>query len=184
MPMRGANTLICLLILSVSIKAHAASSDSSPYQTIVERNVFGLKPPAQPQEEPAPPPPPSKVTLTGITTMLGNKRALLSVAIQGKPPENYILTEGQREGDVEVTQIDEKSGLVKIRNQGVEQTLDFKTDGAKTQAAPPPPHAGVLTPPIPPPPGGNAVPPPLRTIPQRSMRIPGPPPGAGNPAQR
>ncbi len=175
--MRGANILIIVLGLKLGLSARAASSESGPYQSIVERNVFGLKPAPRPEDNPPPPPPPSKVTLTGITTMLGNKRALVSVAVQGKPPENYILTEGQREGDVEVVQIDEKTGLVKITNHGVEQTLDFKTDGAKSQPTPIA-QPGVLMQQNPPGsvPGGAIPPPiPMRTIPTRSMRIPGPP---------
>lgn len=118
--------------------------------------------------------------------MLGNKRALLSVAVQGKPPENYILTEGQREGDVEIVQIDEKSGVVKIKNQNVDQTLDFKTDGAKTQPmANPVPMPGMVPPLNPQAPGNPGVIPPPR-IPTRTLRLPGnPPPGPNseNPPQ-
>ncbi|HLP75413.1 MAG TPA: hypothetical protein VK327_00725 [Candidatus Paceibacterota bacterium] len=172
--------IVLIAGLGLGLGVHAASSATGPYQTIMERNVFGLKPPADPKDNLPPPPPPSKVVLSGITTLLGNKRALVSVALPGKPqPENYILTEGQREGDIEVLQIDEKAGLVKITNRGIEQTLDFKTDGAKAQPAPSIQTPGVVMS-QPPPPG--AIPPPnspLRTIPTRSMRIPGPPPGPG-----
>ncbi|HEY9510045.1 MAG TPA: hypothetical protein VIV82_09315 [Verrucomicrobiae bacterium] len=172
--MRGANTLVYLLGLSFCVVAHAASSDSgnSPYQAIVERNVFGLKPPTGPEEAPPPPEPPSKITLSGITTMLGNKRALLSVQVPNKPAENFILAEGQRDGEIEVLQIDEHAGTVKVSNHGVEQLLDFKTDGAKAQVAAVPPPAPAVTPR---PPG--VPPPPVRTIPTRQMRmIPGIPP--------
>lgn len=171
--MRGANTLVYLLGLSLSLVAHAASSDTStsPYDAIVQRNVFGLKPPSPPEENTPPPEPPSKITLSGITTMLGNKRALLSVQIPNKPAENYILSEGQRDGEIEVLQIDEHAGTVKVMNHGVEQLLDFKTDGAKPQpaaavAAVPPPAPGLTRPP-------GVPPPPVRTIPTRTLRIPG-----------
>ncbi|HEU5125488.1 MAG TPA: hypothetical protein VFW05_15655 [Verrucomicrobiae bacterium] len=168
--MRGANTLVFLLGLSFCVVAHAASPDSagSPYQAIVERNVFGLKPPAPAEEAPPPPEPPSKITLSGITTMLGNKRALLSVQVLNKPPENFILAEGQRDGDIEVLQIDEIAGTVKVSNHGVEQLLDFKTDGAKlhpTAVAPPHPAPAAARPP-------GVPPPPTRTIPTRTLRIP------------
>jgi hypothetical protein len=183
--MRGANTLVYLLGLSLGISAHAVSAGDSPYKNIVERNVFGLKPPQGPTVEPPPPPPPAKITLTGITTLLGNKRALLSVQVPNKPLETFMLTEGQRDGEIEVLEIDEKAGTVKVVNHGVAQTLDFKIDGAKpvpvilpTGAAP----GGLVVP-------TNSVPAPIRTIPTRSLRLPpipgGPPaPGqsSGNPA--
>jgi hypothetical protein len=174
--MRGANILICMAGLSLGASAFAASSDSSPYQAIVERNVFALKPPPRPEDNQPPPPPPSKITLTGITTLLGNKRALLSVAVPGKQPDNLMLTEGQRDNEIEVLQIDEKAGSVKVLNHGVEQTLDFKTDGAKAQpgitSLPGVPPANVI-----PPPNPQGIPAPPRTIPTRTMRLP-PIPGA------
>jgi hypothetical protein len=194
--MRGVNIVVCLLGLSLGIAANAASSDSGegPYQTIVERNVFALKPPPSDIAEPPPPPPPLKITLTGITTMLGNKRAIMSAAIPNKPPENYMLTEGQRQGEIEVVEIDEKAGTVKVKNHGVDQTLDFETDGAKAlpamTAVPSPgiiPGQRRLMPPPQPNPGAaarGALPPPpspaIRTIPTRSMRLPGAAPANPN----
>ena len=116
------------------------NSFASPYQGIVDRNVFGLKPmpPAVRPEDIKPPAP--DLNLTGITTILGNKRALLKVP--AKPPkqkeESYILTEGQSEGDIEVLTIDEVAGTVKVMNHGVAQTLDFSinTKGGVGSAGP------------------------------------------------
>ena len=131
--MSGANILICLFGLSVFASTQAATYVPSKYHSIVERNVFSLNSP-KPDETPTPvAQPPPKITLAGITTMLGNKRALLSVAVSNKPPENFILTEGQRDGQIEVLQIDEKAGSVKVLNHGIKQTLDFLTAGAKPQ---------------------------------------------------
>ena len=153
------------------------------YDRITERNVFALKPPPPPVDpnavkEEAP----SKITLTGITTILGNKRALLRVAVAAGKEENYMLTEGQRDGSVEVLEIDEKAGSVKVSNAGQVATLTFDKNGAK--AAPsaivapgniPVPMAtgNVGSMPI----GGNTNPNLVpRTIPTRLPRTPQQPP--------
>jgi hypothetical protein len=179
---RGGKIVVCVLagfVLNTNTRAVAPDSPGAPYRGIVERNVFGLKAPPAPAVDTPPPPPPVKLTLTGITTILGNKRALLSAQIPNKPVESYILSEGQRDREVEVVEIDEKAGVVKVNNHGIPQTLDFKNDGAKLQVtAMPglPPPGGIPPPPI----SLNAPPSPsLRTIPTRTMRIP-PPPGAAN----
>jgi hypothetical protein len=177
--MRGGKIMICALAgLTFASGAKALVTEPSPFRGIVERNVFGLKPITPTVSAPAvPPAPPSKITLNGITTILGNKRALLSVQAPGKPVESFILAEGQRDGGVEVKTIDEKNGSIEVDNHGVAQTISFKDDGAKLSptAAPPPslppvtPH--VNFPHIPPPAGNNA----MRVIPTRTMRVPTPP---------
>src|SRR5262245_40945684 len=113
-------------------KAAETEPSSNPYQNIIDRNVFALKPPPPPPDPEATKPPPVKITLTGITTILGNKRALMkSPAPPAKPGEtpkpeqSYILTIGQREGDIEVLDIDEVKGDVKIKNGGMEVTLNI-----------------------------------------------------------
>lgn len=74
--------------------------------------------------QPKPPALP-RITLTGITTILGNKRALITVAGPGKTSQSYMLTEGQGEDEIEVLRIDEKKGAVEVRNHGTIQTLSF-----------------------------------------------------------
>jgi hypothetical protein len=74
--------------------------------------------------------------LTGITTILGNKLVLMKVSIPAKPPEparelSFTLTEGQREGEIEVVSIDDKSGDVKVTNGGQEQLLNIERDSPK-----------------------------------------------------
>ena len=39
-----------------------------------------------------------------------------------------MLAEGQRDGDIEVLEIDEKAGNVKVNNFGIPQTIDFNRD--------------------------------------------------------
>jgi hypothetical protein len=135
--------------LAASAPASDDSGASGRYQSIPLRNVFNLHPP------PAPPsaeelaeknkPPVPKITLTGITTILGKKIAFLSVPPTapkpGTPPgapqsNSMMLTEGQGQDDIEVTQIDEKAAIVKVINHGEPQTLDFDHDGVKSSGAP------------------------------------------------
>jgi len=161
------------------------ADSANPYQGIVDRNVFGLKPPPAPPRPEDNKPPPPKITLTGITTILGNKRALMNVAMPPKPPDpakqkSFILAEGQRDGDIEVLEIDETSGTVKVDDFGTVMVLDINKDGAKLPATPlapapvaPPGAAGYR------PPGPNAYAPTgdgnaggLRTIPTRQLRLP------------
>ena len=137
-------TLLCLLaslVLVARSQATSADTPGNPYQAIVERNVFGLKPPPAPAEtEPAKPPPP-KITLTGIFTM-GGKHALLSTPPQpGKAAgesraQYFTLAEGQRDGEIEVLEINERARTVKVSYGGAVQTLDFKENGVKAAPAP------------------------------------------------
>src|SRR2546430_361414 len=94
-------------------EATAATSTSSanPYQGIVDRNVFGLKPPPPPAAPPEAPKPPVNITLTGITTVLGKKRCFITVTTSPKPgapavPTSMMLTEDQRDGEIEISHID------------------------------------------------------------------------------
>jgi hypothetical protein len=129
--------------LAFCLPSSAVVSDNAenPYQSIVDRNVFNLKPapaPADPSETTKPTA--LKITLTGMIS-IGTKRVLMKTAPpQGKPGEgpkteqSYILAEGQREGDIEVIEINEKQGSVKVNNAGSVQTLTFEKDGAKLPA--------------------------------------------------
>lgn len=170
---------VCLSVvagLSLSALAVAPDASTSQYRTITDRNVFGLRPPpVGPAVTNAPAALP-KITLTGITTILGNKRALMKVAPHGMKPgdpkeQSVILTEGQREGEIEVLQIDEKRGTVKVNNSGTEMLLTFEKDGAKLPTTPPP---GRGLPPLPtalPLPGLRPNSPPAAT----SSALPAPP---------
>ena len=146
--------LVCLLgSLGLCSLAKATIPDSSgnPYQQIAQNNIFRLKPPQVASPEPAPRPPLPRVTLTGITTMLG-KRVLLKVQFPANPPEppreqSYILAEGQRDDPIEVLEINEKAGSVRLILSGTDVELTFEKDGPKQPNAPP-----IQTPPPRPPP--------------------------------
>src|SRR5262249_14417027 len=121
------------------------ADSANPYQGIVDRNVFNLKPPT-PQQKTGPDekPPAPKVTLTGITTIFGRPRALMSIQMPARPPEpskpqTFILQPGQKDGDVEVLEINEKleGGTVKVSTFGTVQTLSMDKDGAKLPAGAP-----------------------------------------------
>jgi hypothetical protein len=184
--------------LAAGTPALVGDARGNPYQGIVDRNVFNLKPLPRPEDNLPPPEAPPKITLTGFTTILGDKRVLFKVQTAAKPPEkpkeeSFILTEGQRDADIEVLEIDENAGVAKFNNHGTIQTLDLVNDGAKPAAAPPPvpiPPTARLNPaflgqnpntpqPVPAP----------RSIPTRTLRmpqIPGAPPNRtvpGNPGQ-
>lgn len=110
---------------------------------ITNRNVFGLREPAPPPAPPAPPAPKTTVKLTGILNILSSKRAVLVISEQGKQPVSKVLKEGDSEGSVEVLSIDEKEGIVKIKNDNQEVSLNFKDDGVKPPTAAPMPATPV-----------------------------------------
>lgn len=133
--------LLSSLVLCARTNGAATDSSAGPYQGIVERNVFGLKAPPPPADpEPVKPPPP-KLILNGITTM-GGKRALLSTPpVPGKTPaearaQYYTLAEGQRDGDLEVLEVNERARTVKVSYGGTVETLDFKENGVKSASGP------------------------------------------------
>jgi hypothetical protein len=126
---RLCQTAVCLataLALNAASRAGDAVSADNPYAPLVAHNVFGLNPPA-----PAVAPdvaPPQKIIPNGIMSVFGHLQVLFKVtspAKLGKPAEDiaYILAEGQRQDDIEVTRIDEKSGVVTFNNHGLVQEL-------------------------------------------------------------
>src|SRR5689334_18959894 len=106
----------------------------------------------------SPPTAPAKpdVKLTGIIELNGAKRALLLVQ-----DRSCILSEGQSAGSIEVLQIDEKAGHVKIKSGGSEVELSLARDGIQPvkAAAPPaaPPPAVLTTKPAPAPVSASAA---------------------------
>jgi len=81
---------VCLLgLFAAGLVARAAAPTASgafPYQTIIDRNAFHLNPAPPPAPDPATiKPPPPKISLAGIMTLFGTKRALMKVMEPGKP---------------------------------------------------------------------------------------------------
>jgi hypothetical protein len=161
------------------------NTPGNPYQGIVDRNVFGLKSPPPPPDPEANKPPPPKIFLTGITTILGNKRALLKMtppATPGVPAkeQSFTLREGERDGELEVLEIDEKAGTVKVNEYGSITTLSFENNGVKAPAAPVPvavPNAAGFVPapaanPFTPAGRANTLPRPMRPTPAGAATSP------------
>lgn len=127
------------------------ASSAEQYGKIPERNLFGLHEPVQQTIE-SPKPQLPKITLNGITTMDG-KLVFLKVQFPPKPGEqqgeqSFMLTEGQREGGIEVLEINEKAGTIRVNNFGTEMTIGFDKDAGKVANAPTQPTAaGVPNPP-------------------------------------
>jgi hypothetical protein len=121
--------------------------------------------------------PPPKITLTGITTILGKKVTFLTTppVKPGTPPESVMLAEGQAQNEIEVKSIDEKAGVVQVINHGEPETLDFEKNGAKP-SGPAPGTPLTLPAPIPsapqqnlqPMPGAGTTIRPLRSLPSRN----------------
>lgn len=185
--MRGGTILLCAVgawVLCPAVNGASRDATASPYQGIVERNVFGLKPPPPPPDPEANKPPPPRIFLQGITTFGGVKRALLKAQLPPKPgdkptgEQSFILAEGQRDGDIEVLEIRTDTGIstVKVNDFGTITNLTFEKDGIK--GAP----GAAPTPGIPPQPrtvmavpgamgGAGGVPPPLGTRPLRGGAV-------------
>jgi hypothetical protein len=174
--MGGQRTTIWILaciLAGMDVRAAIPNPPRSSYEGIADRNVFNLRAPPPKEDADALKPKAQipKLTLNGITTILGKKVTFITApsAKPGAPATTVMLAEGQAQDEVEVRQIDEKAGMVKVVNHGEEQTLDFEHNGAKSS----PPPANVATPLRNPP--AIQVPPagmngirPLRTLPSRS----------------
>jgi len=141
-------TCIGLLVLVSTQRARATATETdpqgNPYQAIVGRNVFSLKPPPPPQppEDPLKKNPPPTIKLQGLQTILGRRQVLFK--LPAKPPgqpkeESFVMNEGERQGEIEVVQIDMQTEAVKFRNHGQEQLLNMKDDADKPLIAAPPP---------------------------------------------
>lgn len=143
---RPAGCFAAGLMLIGAIHANDAVSPDNPYGLIVTRNVFGLNPPPPPGPAvPADPPP--KITPNGIMSIFGNLQALYKVTVNvpGKPAEDksYMLSEGQREDDIEVVKIDEKAATITFDNHGTVQELPLANGQASGGNSSPGMAAGV-----------------------------------------
>jgi hypothetical protein len=143
---RTAIALGAATLLAGACSTLRADAKVNPYEAIAERNPFGLKdpPPPPPPEDNTPKPPPAPlatVELTGITSILSSKRALLEIIPgPGKPMLKPILSEGERVESVEVVSINVEKNEVVIKNGSVTTNLTFKVaKSTPVPAAPPQP---------------------------------------------
>jgi len=121
-----------VLLLCSGVVASYGTAVEGPYQAIAKRNAFNLK---QSQEqlpsEILPPLP--KFRLTGIVAGFGEKRAFLKVQVANRPGEStddqsFALKQGERKGEIEILEVDEKLGSVKIQWSGHPLTLRFEEE--------------------------------------------------------
>jgi hypothetical protein len=131
---------ICLagaLALNANARADDVALSGNPYTMVVERNVFDLVAPPPPDTTPPPSAePPVKITPNGITDILGQLQVLFKVSGRTPGKENsYILAEGQREDDIEVTKINAKTGLVTFNNHGLVQEIPLANASANSTPA-------------------------------------------------
>jgi len=140
---RHGKMLICLtagLVSSLSARAVTAGAQGNPYQGVVIRNVFAIKPPPNIKKLAEPEPP--KIIPQGIMSMFSRQQVLFKTMMPGskpgEPPKEtaMVLTVGQREGEIEVVAIDESSGTITFNNHGKVQTLSLEKDGAKPPTGP------------------------------------------------
>jgi hypothetical protein len=144
-----------------------AEIKENPYQVIIDRNPFNLRPipppPAPPAETNAPAEPPPEIKLTGITTLLGTPKVFLQLEDKKtKKPSFLTMAEGDSENGVTIVHIDPENLKVRVKNGDAETTLDFKNNGVKPSAGAVATAGGV------PPPGGVMplqVPPIVPTVP-------------------
>ncbi len=123
----------------------------NPYLGIVERNAFGLKAPVVSEQKVETPPleAPANIVLSGMALVEGKKQVFLSVTKPGEKETKYLrLGEQERDGAIEVVEIDLKNDRVRIKHNGQPAIMTFATHGAKVAAAAP---AMAATPPLPPP---------------------------------
>jgi hypothetical protein len=134
----GLGGLLCACV----VQADVSAPKDTPYKVILERNAFGLReipPPTLASTNP-PPAPPVNIKLTGVTTNSFGKKAWLMIpaAPPKSPNPQYLsLSEGEKQGEIEVLEINERETTVKILNAGVPASLNFKDNGLAAPAAPP-----------------------------------------------
>jgi hypothetical protein len=133
-----------LLGLSLATLGSTARADlkSHPYQVIIERNPFNLRPIPPPvvaatTETNAPPVPPPEIKLTGITTLSGAPKVFLQVEDKQTKKASFPppLAAGDSHQDIQIVWIDVENNTVRIKNGDAESTLDFDKNGVKAAVA-------------------------------------------------
>jgi hypothetical protein len=147
MKIAGPWLLAAALLLPAGVRAQdsAAATADKPYSGIVLRNMFGLLPIPPPDTNPPAPPvePPPKITPKGIMTIFGRNQAIFNVALKPKPgqpakDDSCVLSEGERQDDIEVVKINKEDGIITFNNHGTMQDLALVEANPTTPAGAPP----------------------------------------------
>jgi hypothetical protein len=130
-----------LLFAAAAGRVDSSDLKDNPYQVIIDRNPFNLRtaPPAVPKA------PTTKkkilvdVKLSGITSDGSSKRAwfVIPPGPGRTQPECFDLAEGESDGTLQVSEINEQDGSVTILHDGAQVTLNFRENGlaAPTKSA-------------------------------------------------
>lgn len=132
---------VCLaggLALGASLRADDVVLPGNPYAVVVARNIFGLNPPPLVDPNATIVEPPVKIIPNGIMSIFGQLQVLFKVAAKpGGKDAAYMLTEGQRQDEIEVVKINEKAAIVTFNNHGIVQELPLVvTPPSATPSAP------------------------------------------------
>ena len=155
----GVLTVFLVILMIGAGRSAFAGIRGNPYQSIVERNPFGLRAIPAPTAPAMPTPPATplpEIKLTGVTTLLGRSKALFQYEDKQTKKVEFPspLSEGQTYKTLTVLHIDVANARVRIRNGDKESTLDFVNNGVKVatkaQPAPRPPIANTIPRPVPP----------------------------------
>lgn len=112
-------------------RAELGAGQFNPYATITKQNIFRLRSPT-PTEQPEIQVPRPKIILLGILAGPGPKQLLFKVlAVNSSRADSYVLSENETAGEIEVVEIIERNGSVRLRNHGQEQFLTLEHDGMK-----------------------------------------------------
>lgn len=128
--MKYCRGMLISVLVGVGLNAGAIVSVSDatggPYTTIPRRNVFGLLPLVSSRTEPnTPAVSRPKITLAGITSLLGYKTVFLMLPPikAGGARECLLLREGETKDEIQVREIGDQT--VRVVNHGEEQSLSF-----------------------------------------------------------
>ena len=133
------------MVLNTSLPAMPVAPAVNPYAVIGARNIFGLTPPEPVVVTSVVDPPPAVITPNGIISLFGKLQVLFKVpgaagAGQAAKEASYLLGEGERQDDIQVLHIDEKTGVITFNNHGVVQEIPLPS--VTSAGAPMPASAG------------------------------------------
>ena len=123
--------LICSIAIALVMPALAWAAN--PYEVIVARNAFGLRPPPPPAPAPVakPPEPERDIKISGLVAFQKIRKVGLYVIEKGKQAKPYMLDEGEEKDGIKVLAIDPKKETARVRDGTRELVLDFKNHAMK-----------------------------------------------------